>query len=229
MVRKPLDELMAILDDIIDVSAKVPYARYRSKRKQTKEIIIHRIKLGDRWEDIIDFFTQDPEGVATVTLPGSYSSKLDKIQVWRRQGIPEKYAKKAYTPYHILIDRDGWVYSPLGLDRIGAHTAYYNSTSIAVAFVGDFRSTAQLNGWEKDAGMGGDHLSPHQERVGRKLLRDLLLRYPDLTIMTHDDANIKSGRRKAKGCPGDLATGEVAAMIRWAKTAVDNMNDPNRF
>jgi hypothetical protein len=121
------------------------------------------------------------------------------------------------------------VYSPLGLDRIGAHTAYYNSTSIAIAFVGDFRASYQLNGWEKDAGMGGDHLTPHQQQVGRKLLRDLLLKYPDINIMTHDEANIKSRKRKAKGCPGDLATGEVSAMIRWARTAVDNMNDPNRF
>ena len=41
--------------------------------------------------------------------------------------------------YNFLIGEDGRVYEGRGWDAVGAHTLGYNSVSIGIAFIGDFR------------------------------------------------------------------------------------------
>lgn len=47
--------------------------------------------------------------------------------------------------YNFLVGGDGAAYEGRGWDKIGAHTKGYNSRSIGVAFIGDFREEEPTN------------------------------------------------------------------------------------
>lgn len=99
-------------------------------------------------ESIIRFFTTVPDGVATVTLDGTYDSKVKTIAEWTAEGVPAAYRAHAYVPYTLLIEPDGTVSQMLALEARGAHAYAWNDKSIGVACIGDFRvsdpSPAQL-------------------------------------------------------------------------------------
>ena len=84
----------------------------RPKRKWTSYIVLHRITVGEGVKGIVDFFTTDPEGVATCTI-GGFEKRLDAIRDWRKNGVPDWAKKKAYVPYNFLVGRDGKIYKML--------------------------------------------------------------------------------------------------------------------
>lgn len=46
--------------------------------------------------------------------------------------------------YNFVMGGDGYIYVGVGWDKVGVHTAGFNTGSLAVAFIGDFR-TDELN------------------------------------------------------------------------------------
>ena len=190
---------------------RLPESVSRPVRKKTTSIIVHRIKVGLVVDDVLEFFTKDPEGVATVTI-GGLEDRLDAIRDWRRYGVPEKYSKLAYVPYHFIIGRKGNVYQYLPDDTKGAHCAGSNSTSIGIACFGDFRRSKP---------------TAAQVLNTKYLCRDLWLKYPDVRgVYGHDDIAVMRGK-KEKQCPGpNFPMGEVQS---WASTAIKNITRDGRF
>lgn len=214
---------MESLEELLDISAKSPNARNRPLRKKTAYVVLHRIKIGHNVHDVVDFFTNDPEGVATVTMAGTYKSKLPTIEAWRTGKDKKNFEKHkgwSYTPYHIIVDTDGWAYKPLDLKRVGAHAPYFNENGIGLAFFGDFRAPSELTSWEKRLGLGGDKLNEKQLMIGKQILKHLFVKDPDLKVITHDFARAMRGQ-DPKGCPGHFAEEDVRDMISWARGAAD--------
>jgi hypothetical protein len=110
-------------------------------RQRTTEIVVH--KIGPRgartFDDVARFFLEDPEGVATVTLSGTYEQKRPTIDAWRaRGGPPDDKRAEAFVPYHLLVDEAGAIARFLPLGARGAHEPKANGRSVAVACVGDY-------------------------------------------------------------------------------------------
>lgn len=141
-------------------------------------------------DGIIQFFTQHPEGVATVTLDGTYDEKRPKIEAWTRDGVPADVAARAFVPYTFLIALDGSIHQMLRLDATGAHARGFNQSGYGIAFLGDFRfedpTPAQI-----DAGVA----------VGVALLRQLRLSTPPVQLLSHDEARRAIGQGP-KACTG---------------------------
>src|SRR5947209_2228724 len=81
----------------LDYTQHAPAATTRPQRTGFRAIVLHRIgntlaepdgREGRTVAGIIRFFTQDPDGVATVTLSGSYDAKIPTIEKWQRDGVP---------------------------------------------------------------------------------------------------------------------------------------------
>lgn len=179
--------------DALDLRARARRAT-RPKRKRTTTIVLHHFGVEPlTLENLVQFFTDDAEGVATVTLGGSYARKLPTIRSWRQRGVPEHRKAQSFVPYHFAIDPDGAVAQYLDLDDVGAHAATVNSRSVAVALLGMF------------------HRAPPSEAQISALfgvLRHLASTYGALELIGHDEANVRGGL-SAKGCPGahvDLET-----------------------
>lgn len=190
---------------------RIPAKINRPVRKMTTSIIVHRIKLGKVVDDVHEFFTQDPEGVATVTI-GGFEERLDAIRDWRKYGVPDKYQRLAYVPYHYIISRKGDVYQYLPEEAKGAHCAGSNSTSIGVACFGDFRRSKP---------------TAAQILKTKYLCRDLWMRHPDVRgVYGHDDI-LAMRNKKPKQCPGpNFPIEEVQS---WTSTAIKNVTRDNRF
>ncbi|MBL8636626.1 MAG: N-acetylmuramoyl-L-alanine amidase [Myxococcales bacterium] len=141
-------------------------------------------------DGIIRFFTSHPEGVATVTLDGSYDDKKATIDKWSRDGVPDSYRDKSFVPYSIVIEPDGAVHQLLRLDVAGAHARGFNHSGIGVAFIGDFRFE-----------------SPTDEQLASglavcvALLRQLGLSSSSVKLYSHDEARALIGQGK-KECVG---------------------------
>lgn len=159
----------------------------RPRRPKTTHIVLHRIQVGEGYTGIIDFFLNDPEGVATVTV-GGLQERLDAIRDWRKYGIPKEKKRRAFVPYHWLIDKDGTIYQMLPYAARGAHAYGYNSKGVGVGFIGDFR-------YEQPKGP--------QCLAAKHLIRDLLVKYPNAQVISHDEGIQAMGRRP-KHCPGPL-------------------------
>lgn len=74
------------------------------------QVLIHRIEVGATAEETKQFFEKDR---------------------------PKWSGGK--TPYHFLIQESGRIEQMVRLSQIGPHAKKYNSSSIAIALVGDFR------------------------------------------------------------------------------------------
>jgi len=222
---------MWIDDNLEDKTHLSPGGAGRTSRATTSHIIAHRIRYGasgdpSTWIDqIAAFFTVDPEGVAVISLGGSYRSKLPTINRWREEGIPAAIVARAFVAYHLIVDPLGAVHQMLPLDAKGAH-AYPNSTALGVAFIGDFLAPDELAAWERrvPGAHGGDELTAAQENSGRKLFRDLLVRYPAAGILTHDESLEERGK-SPKGCPGALAVPFVQGARSWATVAARSIRE----
>lgn len=183
----------------------------RPVRKSTTSIVVHRIKIGNVVDDVFSFFTEDPEGVATVTI-GNLEDRLDAIRDWRKYGVPEKYRKLAYVPYHFIVGRKGNVYQFLDDSVKGAHCAGANSNSVGIACFGDFRRSKP---------------TAAQILKCKYLCRDMWIKYPEVrSVYGHDDILV-ARNKNPKQCPGpNFPIEEVRS---WASTAVDNMSIDQRF
>lgn len=211
------------LSNAIDVRDRFPGARVRPALDRVEAVVVHRLHLydrpGSRWERAARFWAEDPEALATTTMAGSYSSKLRTIREWQRDGVPRDVLARAVCPYHLLIDESGWVYQALALHQRGAHTRGRNSTSIAVALLGDFRDADELEPWEQGQGRGRMRLGDPQARALREVLRDLLVAHPDAEILTHSEAD----PRTRKACPGARVVRRLPELIAWADLAADHV------
>jgi len=190
-------------------------------RKTTTAIIVHGIGgpiVGMLPEDVVRFFTDDPEGVATVALGGKYSDKVPVFTKWwvgkkpskkRRRGaqtrIPERYLSVAYCPYHYLICGEH-IYRCVSEDKKSAHARKWNKKSISIGLVRDIRK--------------GKPLTIPEGKSLKDLVTYLCLKYPGVQVLDHDRANKKVGL-KAKGCPGL----NISRELSWAQLRANNMRD----
>lgn len=176
----------------VDHRGHSPAVKARPIRAHTTAVVVHHLGVDvdhdslTTVEDAIAFFTRDPEGVATVTLGGSYTSKLPTIERWKADGLPAVYQGKGFVPYHFIIDGAGVVHRMLDLAAVGAHAGAWNDRSVGVAFLGDF-SKRPPTGAEVDAGVA--------------LLEDIRAVHAAAEILGHDETLIRDGL-PPKGCPG---------------------------
>ncbi len=180
-------------------------SRVRVRRvERIDTIVVHRIGGTARLaslDDVVRFFTEDPEGIATVTLTGTWERRGRIAKAWREHGVPRWASDRAHVPYHAIVygDRLGQF---LDIGRRGAHAAGVNATSLAYAVLGDFRD-------EGDPGGAGPH-----HPTGRALARlerglaDAVRAVPSIErIVGHDEV-----RTVPKGCPGARLLRELPAM-----------------
>jgi hypothetical protein len=218
---------------VVDRIDESPAGRLRPNRRGiTSGLVCHRIggTYGKTADSIIRFFTTDPEGVATVTLGGSYASKLPTIDDWRSRGVPADVLARAYVAYHFLVDTDGTVYQTLPLEVRGGHAEGWNNKSVGIGVVGDFRSPQQVEDWERRIGYrAGDRVTDEQKKALRELLRDLLYyKYKKAIPMTHDATLLMRGHPR-KPCPGDYGEDAFKAVFDWALGAASQMGLPRRW
>lgn len=164
------------------------HSRNRSHKKRTRTlaIVLHRT-VGPGVDDAVHFFTQDPEGIATVCLSGTYMSKVPIINDWRARGVPTVYQGRGFVPYHILVDADGKAHQMLDLDVVGAHAGAWNDRTIAIACPGDFRS-------EPPAALTVEAVI--------KACEQLRAQFPTIKeIIDHDEVNRRI-KAPEKGCIG---------------------------
>lgn len=223
-------------DNVIDVRPSFPGSRIRPTLDPARleAIIIHRIWMRgssdeDAWRNIADFWREDPEGVATTTVPGSYARKIPLIRKWRREGVPSEDLARAFCPYHLIVDRRrGWFYQALGLHQRGAHTRGWNYRSIAVAAIGDYRTKSEAQGEQ----VPGHFLRPQTAENIRMALRDLLAWKPDLRVLTHSQAEEERAAangmvnfRARKRCPGESLQREIPSIESWARLAASHIRE----
>lgn len=166
-------------------------AGLRPTRGITTTIVIHHLHVpgpGDKtsFGSAIEFFTMNPEGVATVAVSGDYRSKLPTINRWRKEGVPPTYRRKGFVPYHFLVDDEGRVGRMLDIRAKGAHAGRWNANSVAVCALGDFRTSAP-----------GDL----QYQSIRSTILDLFAVFGILVVLSHDETLVRDNY-PMKGCPG---------------------------
>ena len=141
-------------------------------------------------EGVLGFFTGNPEGVATVTLDGTYDDKKPTIDKWTHEGIPPEQAEKAFVPYTFLIEPDGAIHQMLRLDAQGAHARGFNHSGYGIAFLGDFRFEPPTSE-QLDSGVA----------VSVALLHQLKQYVPAVKLLSHDEARAAIGQGP-KDCIG---------------------------
>lgn len=176
----------------IDMTDHAPAVRQRRSRVQTDAIILHRFAADSNadgvttFEEAVRFFTEDPEGIATVTLGGLYAEKVPTIALWRREGVPADVKARAFCPYTFLVAPDGRVARTLPLDVRGAHAGRWNHRSVGIAM------------------LGRPDLAPLPDAAIAavvELVRDVLRVYPSAKILSHDET-LTIGGLPTKKCPG---------------------------
>ena len=100
------------------------------------------------------------------------------------ESIHSQHLNQGFTGigYNFYIRKDGSVYEGRPIDCVGAHATNYNSRSVGVCFEGDFHSADK-------------EMSEAQLNAGKELVKYLLGRYPNATIVGHRDV-------MATACPG---------------------------
>lgn len=182
----------------VDCYDHSPAARARTRRSRTTAIVLHHLGTDiDRdgittKDEAVSFFVKDPEGIATVALPGTYDHKLPTIRRWKERGPPYTTVAGAdltysgFVPYHRLVGVDGTVYRMLPIEVVGAHAGAWNDRSVGVACLGDFSKRPPTDA---------------EELALIALLRDILSVYPGAEIVSHDETLVRAGL-EPKGCPG---------------------------
>ena len=90
--------------------------------------------------------------------------------------------------HHYVIRTDGTVEVGRSLDEPGNHTFGFNEKSISVCYMGG----ATRQGWPADT------RTDKQKEAMRKLLDELLEKFPKAVVVTH----MQLAPRRARGCPG---------------------------
>jgi len=99
--------------------------------------------------------------------------------------------------YHFVIKRNGAIQKGRPVDAIGAHVAGFNATSVGVCMVGGVA--------EKNFTRAENNFTPAQWRSLRKLVAELVAKYPKAAVRGHRDFP-----KVAKACPSFDA-------IEWAR------------
>lgn len=101
--------------------------------------------------------------------------------------------------YHYVIYRDGTIHQGRKESEVGAHARGYNANSIGVCYIG---------GLARDGKTTKDTRTQAQRDALVRLLRELVIRYPDAEILGHRDLSpdkngdgIVSPNEYIKGCP----------------------------
>jgi len=111
------------------------------------------------------------------------SAKVAEIKLWHTRDRGWKD-----IGYHYLIDRDGTLAAGRPVGQVGAHVQGRNAGTIGVCLIGGHGSS------EKD--QFGDHFTPAQDKMLRKLLADLMREHPTITKISGHN------QYAAKACPG---------------------------
>jgi len=108
-----------------------------------------------------------------------HNIKMETIKSWHVKG-------RGWSDigYHYLIELDGSVKMGRPIDRIGAHTKGYNSTSIGVCYVGGIDADKKPKDTRTEA----------QRDAMDNLIASLQDRFPKATIHGHNEFS-------AKACP----------------------------
>jgi N-acetylmuramoyl-L-alanine amidase len=85
--------------------------------------------------------------------------------------------------YHYVVYRDGTIHEGRKETEIGAHASGYNAHSIGVCYIG---------GLAKDGKTPKDTRTQAQRDALVRLLRELVLKYPDAEIIGHRDVSQKA-------------------------------------
>lgn len=112
----------------------------------------------------------------TATPEGRNHTVAD-VRAWHK--------KRGFTDigYHYLIDIEGNILQGRPLSLQGAHTVGHNHDSIGIAYVG---------GMSKDMKVPKDTRTFEQKESILKLLRELVVKYPNVEIYGHRDFANKS-------------------------------------
>lgn len=198
------------------VEDRTTHGPLRPTRARTELCIVHAFGdskkvTGTTPAETERFFLRDPEGVATVTMSGSWKQKLaafstwwvwDNIpEAWSRDlyghrypkpehrwdiptRIPEAYQEAAHVPYHLECYSGGIVqWQPLEA-RTG-HARGSNHTGLAV-----------LVHWNRK----GPPSEALLDRL-REATQHVAWEMPGLEYIGHDESN-KRNNLDTKGCPG---------------------------
>lgn len=118
---------------------------------------------------------------ANITLPGEDIGAAE-IHRWH-MGPGRGYSD---IGYHYVIRRNGAIETGRPLERIGAHVAGHNSTTIGICLVGGL----------DERGKAENNFEPKQWLSLKKLLAELKARFPGAEILGHRDFP-----KVAKDCP----------------------------
>lgn len=102
---------------------------------------------------------------------------VQDIDRWHRQ---RGFAK---IGYHYVIYRDGTVHPGRRESEVGAHATGYNAHSIGVCYIG---------GCAKDGKTAKDTRTQEQRDALVRLLRELVMKYPNAEIIGHRDVSKKA-------------------------------------
>lgn len=115
--------------------------------------------------------------------------------------IDRDHRKRGFAKigYHYVIYRDGTIHQGRKESEVGAHARGYNANSIGVCYIG---------GLARDGKTTKDTRTQAQRDALVRLLRELVIRYPDAEILGHRDLSpdkngdgIVSPNEYIKGCP----------------------------
>lgn len=117
------------------------------------------------------------------------------------EDIDRDHRKRGFAKigYHYVIYRDGTIHQGRKESEVGAHARGYNANSIGVCYIG---------GLARDGKTTKDTRTQAQRDALVRLLRELVIRYPDAEILGHRDLSpdkngdgIVSPNEYIKGCP----------------------------
>ena len=110
--------------------------------------------------------------VHCTATPEGRAHTVKDVDAWHRQrgfnGIG----------YHYLIGLNGEVWEGRPIEKAGAHTEGYNSSSIGIAYVG---------GMDKEMKNPKDTRTQAQKDSLAKLLKELVIKFPNAEIFGHRD------------------------------------------
>ena len=114
----------------------------------------------------------------SATLEGRDYTTAD-IDTWHRQ--------RGFNciGYHYVIYRDGTIHAGRDVNAVGAHCKGHNKDSIGVCYIGGLASDGQT---------AKDTRTPEQRDSLRKLVSELVRRYPEAKVYGHNEF-------AAKACP----------------------------
>lgn len=109
--------------------------------------------------------------------------------------------------YHYYICKDGSVWRGRPEDSVGGHTVGMNSVSIGVCFEGNFER---------------ESMPAAQLAAGKRLIADILRRYPGLTVSGHREHD-------ATACPGKNFPAELFKVDAYCSDFIARLTDAEAY